>query len=92
MLSLYFLFHKILPYTKDKTYNCCNCGFLRCIVDSFMPHTLFNSISLAYNEGLLFGILSLHIREIVLHSIKNIQKPNTQHTIQHTQPQILPYV
>lgn len=36
--------------------------------------------------------LSLYVREIVLHSIKNIQKPNTQHTIQHTQPQILPYV
>ena len=36
--------------------------------------------------------ISLYVREIVLHSIKNIQKPNTQHTIQHTQPQILPYV
>ena len=36
--------------------------------------------------------ISLYIREIVLHSIKNIQKSNTQHTIQHTQPQILPYV
>ena len=36
--------------------------------------------------------ISLYIREIVLHGIKNIQKSNTQHTIQHTQPQILPYV
>ncbi len=36
--------------------------------------------------------ISLYVREIVLHSIKTIQKPNTQHTIQHTQPQILPYV